>query len=161
MTKKIYIIFFTGILIFLNGCAGYEPIFSSKKIQFVIEDFLIEGDSTLSKKIFSKLDNLSKSQKNNQDARSIKININSSKNKTGTNKSSSGKVLEYKITLNISVKISDYLTNRMILNKTFISSTSYKVQDQYFDTVRLEKTSEENLINNIYQNLLMTLSQNI
>tara|TARA_Y100000590_G_scaffold126777_1_gene144933 strand:+ start:1899 stop:2384 length:486 start_codon:yes stop_codon:yes gene_type:complete len=161
MTKKIYIIFFTGILIFLNGCAGYEPIFSSKKIQFVIEDFLIEGDSTLSKKIFSKLDNLSKSQKNNQDARSIKININSSKNKTGTNKSSSGKVLEYKITLNISVKISDYLTNRMILNKTFISSTSYKVQDQYFDTVRLEKTSEENLINNIYQNLLITLSQNI
>lgn len=161
MTKKIYIIFFTGILIFLNGCAGYEPIFSSKKIQFVIEDFLIEGDSTLSKKIFSKLDNLSKSQKNNQDVRSIKININSSKNKTATNKSSSGKVLEYKITLNISVKISDYLTNRMILNKTFISSTSYKVQDQYFDTVRLEKKSEENLINNIYQNLLITLSQNI
>ena len=161
MTKKNCIIFFTGILFFLNGCAGYEPIFSSKNVQFIIEDFTIEGDTTLSKKIFSKLNNLSKSNKNTQEAKSITININSSKNKTGTNKSSSGKILEYRIVLKISVKIHDYLTNAMILNQTFTSSTSYKVQDQYFETVQLENTSVENLINNIYQELLITLSQNI
>ena len=161
MTKKNCIIFFTGILVFLNGCAGYEPIFSSKNVQFIIEDFTIEGDTTLSKKIFSKLNNLSKSNKNTQEAKSITININSSKNKTGTNKSSSGKILEYRIVLKISVKIHDYLTNAMILNQTFTSSTSYKVQDQYFETVQLENTSVENLINNIYQELLITLSQNI
>ena len=159
--RKINIIISTVLLIFVNGCAGYEPIFSSKNINFVIEDHLIEGDKVLGNKIYSKLYNLSKSQKNNPDARTITILINVLKNKNATSKDSSGKILEYKIELDASIKINDFLTNDIILHQTFSSSTNYKVQDQYFETIKLENTSVENLINNMYQDLLITLSQNV
>ena len=49
----------------------------------------------------------------------------------------------------------------MILNQTFISSLSYRAQDQYADTIKLEAKSTEDLINNTYYKLLNKLSQKI
>ena len=40
-------------------------------------------------------------------------------------------------------------------------STTYKVQDQHFDTVKLENKSIEDLINRMYEDLLINLTQNI
>jgi len=55
----------------------------------------------------------------------------------------------------------DYLTDEQILNQTFNSSITYKVQDQYSETIKLENRSMENLINKIYEELLIRLSENI
>ena len=33
------------MLICINGCAGYEPIFSSSNLQFKITDYVIKGDN--------------------------------------------------------------------------------------------------------------------
>ena len=161
MMRKINTILSIILLIFVNGCAGYEPIFSSKNVKFAIEKYSIEGDKIIGNKIYSKLYNLSKRQKNSQNIRAIKILINATKNKNTTSKDSTGKILEYKIELNVSIKINDFLTNNMIIDQTFISSTNYKAQDQYFETIKLENTAIENLINNLYQKLLIELSQNI
>ena len=62
---------------------------------------------------------------------------------------------------NAKVEIKDFVTDNEILNETFISSLTYKVQSQYSDTVNLENRSIETLINNTYQKLLTKLSQNI
>jgi len=159
--RKINTILSIILLIFVNGCAGYEPIFSSKNVKFAIEKYSIEGDKIIGNKIYSKLYNLSKRQKNSQNIRAIKILINATKNKNTTSKDGTGKILEYKVELNVSIKINDFLTNNMIIDQTFISSTNYKAQDQYFETIKLENASIENLINNLYQKLLIELSQNI
>ena len=53
------------------------------------------------------------------------------------------------------------LTGDKILEQTFASSTNYKSQSQYSDTISLENTSTDILINNIYQKLLIKLSENI
>ena len=159
--RKINTILSIILLIFVNGCAGYEPIFSSKNVKFAIEKYSIEGDKIIGNKIYYKLYNLSKRQKNSQNIRAIKILINATKNKNTTSKDSAGKILEYKIELNVSIKINDFLTNNMIIDQTFISSTNYKAQDQYSETIKLENASIENLINNLYQKLLIELSQNI
>ena len=74
-------------------------------------------------------------------------------------KDSTGKVLEYKITLSSNIIIKDYLTNNEILNQNFSYSSSYKVQNQYTDTKRLENKSIEDLINKTYENLLIEMSQ--
>ena len=103
----------------------------------------------------------SKNNKNNQDAKNIELFINVTKTKDSTSKDTSGKILEYKITLNVEVEIQDFITSDEILNQTFTSSTAYKVQSQYSDTIKLENKSIENLINKIYQELLIKLSQNI
>ena len=161
MKNIAYIIFSLILLIFINGCAGYEPIFGSKNLQFKITNYSIKGNKILGNKIYSKLYNLSKSQKDDQNVRNIDLLINVSKDKNATAKDSAGKILEYKITLNTEVKVTDFITGDKILIQTFYSSLTYKIQNNYSDTIKLENKSIENLINKTYQELLIKLSQNI
>ena len=115
----------------------------------------------MSRKIYTKLERISKSSKNNVDLKTIDIFIKVSKVKTTTSKDSSGKTLEYKITLKSEVNISDLNTKDKILNQTFVSSQNYKVKDEYSETLNQENKSTDDLINKTYQEILLRLSQNI
>ena len=83
------------------------------------------------------------------------------KTKNSTVKNTAGKILEYKINLNTLIVVKDFLTEKEILNKNFSYSTSYKVQDQNFETIQLENKSLDNLIDITYQDLLIELSQTL
>ena len=85
--------------------------------------------------------------------------IDAIKNKDATAKDGAGKILEYKITLNSNIIIKDYLTNDEILNRSFSYSSTYKVQDLYSETKKLENKSIINLINKTHQNLLFKMSE--
>ena len=161
MKKITYLIFTIVFLILISGCSGYKPIFAAKNLQFNISEYSIEGNKILGNKIYSKLYRLSNAEKDDQNVRNIGLLIKVSIDKKATSKDSAGKILEYKITLNTEVKVTDSITDDKILNEIFISSITYKVQSQYSDTVNLENTSIENLINKIYQELLIKLSENI
>jgi len=154
-------IFLFILLIFINGCAGYQPIFSSTNLQFEIADYSIEGNKILGNKIYSKLYSLSKSKKDDQNLRNVDLTIKVSKDKNATVKDSAGKILEYKITLKTDIKVTDFLTKDKILDQIFISSLTYRVQNKYSDTVNLENKSTENLLNKTYQELVTKLAQNI
>ena len=160
--KKIFCPIFSLILfVFINGCAGYEPIFGSTNLQFKIADYSIEGNKILGNKIYSKLYSTSKSKKDDQNLRSVDLVIKVSKDKNVTTKDSAGKILQYKITLNTDIKVTDFITKDKILNQIFVSSLTYKVQDKYSDTVDLENRSIEDLLNKTYQELVTRLAQNL
>jgi len=161
MKKIVYIAFLTFLIIWLNNCAGYKPIFSYENINFEISDYSIKGNETLGKKIYYKLNNLSNSIKNKENKRSIGLTINVKKDKIASVKDSTGKVGEYKITLTTEVKIIDFFNNNKILEDVLVASTSYKVQSQYSDTLNLENKSIDDLINNTYRDLLIKLTQNL
>jgi len=161
MKKKILHSALLIVFVLISSCSGYKPIFSSSNINFEISQYSLEGDKKLSNKIYSQLYNLTKSNKNDLSRQSIDININTNKNKEATAKNSAGKILEYKITLNINVSISNFLTNDKILNKKFTTFSSYKVQDQYSETLKLENKTIENLLNKIYQDLIISISENL
>ena len=161
MKKITYSIFLFILLIFINGCAGYEPIFGSTNLQFEIADYSIEGNKILGNKIYSKLYSLSKSKKDDQNLRRVDLVIKVSKDKNVTTKDSAGKILQYKITLNTDIKVTDFITKDKILNQIFVSSLTYKVQDKYSDTVDLENRSIEDLLNKTYQELVTRLAQNL
>jgi len=161
MKKIAYSIFLFILLIFINGCAGYEPIFGSTNLQFKIADYSIEGNKILGNKIYSKLYSSSKSKKDDQNLRSVDLVIKVSKDKNVTTKDSAGKILQYKITLNTDIKVTDFITKDKILNQIFISSLIYKVQNKYSDTVDLENQIIENLLSKTYQELVIKLAQNI
>ena len=161
MKKIANLIFLFILLIFINGCAGYQPIFSSTNLQFKIADYSIEGNKILGNKIYSKLYSLSKSKKDDQNLRNVDLTIKVSKDKNATVKDSAGKILEYKITLKTDIKVTDFLTKDKILDQIFISSLTYKVQNKYSDTVDLENKTIENLLNKTYQELIIKLAQNI
>ena len=158
MKKITYLIF---LLIIINGCKGYEPIFSTKNLQFTIANHSIEGNKIFGNKIYSRLNSLSKSNKNNKKVRSIDLFIKTTKDKTPTSKNSAGKILEYKITLNTDIKVTDFITKDIILDQVFISSLTYKVQNKYSDTVNLENRSIDNLVDKTYQELIIRLAENI
>ena len=161
MKKNNYLILPIFLLILISSCVGYEPIFKSKNVQFKISEYSIEGDKILGNKIYSKLNNLSKSQKDNANSKPISIIINTTKNKKEVSKDSAGKILEYKITLNTKVEINDYQTNSKILKQTFTSSITYKMQDQYSDSIKLENKSVDDLIEKTYQEIIVRISENI
>ena len=160
MKKITYLIISLIFLSFINACAGYKPIYTTN-LQFEIADYSIKTNKKLGSQIYSKLYNLSKSNKKNAETKSITIIIDTIKNKTATAKDSTGKVLEYRILLSGSIIIDDYLTDDKIIKQNFSFSSVYKVQDQYSETIKLENKTIEDLINQIYQNLLIKLSQSI
>ena len=149
------------LIIFANNCSGYKPIFSAQNIEFKIVNHFIEGDKTLGKNIYSKLYNSFKSNEDDPTVKNVSIFIKSSKDKKATSKNSAGKILEYRINLNTEIKVKDYVTDNEILNQTFIYTSTYKVQDQYSDTIKLENQSTQNLIDKTYQEILIKISQNI
>ena len=161
MKKIVYLIFSLILFAFINGCAGYEPIFGTTNVQFKIADYSIEGNKILGNKIYSKLYSLSKSKKDDQNLRRVDLVIKVSKDKNVTTKDSAGKILQYKITLNTDIKVTDFITKDKILNQIFVSSLTYKVQDKYSDTVDLENRSIEDLLNKTYQELVTRLTQNL
>ena len=148
------------LLVSINACTGYKPIYSSENIQFTIADYSIGGDTRIAKIIYSKLNNLSKSNQN-PEAVGITITIKVSKEKKSTVKDSAGKVLEYKMTLKTDVIAMNYLTNGSILDQSFIESASFKTHDQYSETIKRENKIIDNLINGTYQEILLILSKNI
>ena len=160
MIKNIYFSFLFITLLSFNGCSGYKPIFSSNNLDFTITKYTINGDKKLGKRLYSKLYNLSKSKKVNKN-RNIILLINISSNKNETSKDSTGKVLEYKITLKAKIEILNSSNENVILNEVFVESSNYKVQSRYSETLKLENTTIENLINQAYQDLLIKFAQNI
>ena len=113
-------------------------------------------------KIYIKLNKLTTSnKKNNSNIKVVDILINASKDKNATSKDSSGKILEYRITLNTKIIVTDTIDESKILDQTFTSSISYRAQDQYSETVKLENKSLEDIINKTYQEILIKLSQNL
>ena len=71
------------------------------------------------------------------------------KTKNSTVKNTAGKILEYKINLNTLIVVKDFLTEKEILNKNFSYSTSYKVQDQNFETIQLENKSLDRIVEGV------------
>ena len=159
--KKIYsLILSLFLIIFINGCAGYKPLFNSSSLMINIKKHTIEGDQDLGKRIYLKLENLLKS-KNKKDKKNINLFLDISKNKQPTIKDKSGKIVEYKITLNTIIIVKKYETEKLILNKNISNSINYRVQDQYSQSMIKENKAIEDLINQTYQEVLVILIQNI
>ena len=128
---------------------------------FIISDHSITGDKILGNQIYSRLYRISKINENNNNAQNLKVLIDVSKEKASTIKNSAGKILEYKITLYTNIIINDYLSDEEILNHNFNINSNYKVQDQHSETKKLENKTLENLIDKIYQDILIKMSEKI
>jgi len=161
MKKITYLLISLIFLISISACTGYKPIFGTSNIEFKIIDYSISGNKKLGNRIYSKLYNLSKSTKNTSKTKNIYILINASQNINATAKDSSGKILGYKVTLSTTITAKDLKTGNEVLDETFTYSSTYKTQDEFFETKKLENQTIENLINATYQNLLIKLSENL
>ena len=161
MKKITLLIISLLLLIYVNACTGYKPIYGTSNFKFKIVDHSIKGNKQLGNQIYSKLHRLFKPDKNKPNVKSVHITIETSKDTNATIKNSAGKILEYKVTINTNIILKDFLTNHEILNYNVSASSSYKVQDKYSETIKLENKTINDLINKIYQDLLIKMSETI
>ena len=66
MKKITYLTISFILIIGINACAGYKPIFTTSNLQFEISDYSIKGDKDLGKKIYTKPREKHKSSKINK-----------------------------------------------------------------------------------------------
>ena len=76
MKKILYLFISFIILINIGACTGYKPIFGSSNLEFKIADYSILGDKNLGSQIYSKLYNLSRSNKKTSETKNIYLSIN-------------------------------------------------------------------------------------
>ena len=147
---KLNKIFFFAVSINLLLSCGYQPILNKDNQNFSISKFNLEGN----KRIAGLLKNNLISVKNAVNV--IELNIKSEKKTAVSNKSQSGKILTYSITLTFEIAASD--NNNVLFTKVYTKSQSYSASDVHSDTLNNEKKVVESLIESIASELQIDLN---
>ena len=145
--KKIFI-FVISINLLLS--CGYQPILNKENQNFSITKFNLEGN----KRIGGLLKNNLISAKSA--ANLIELDIKSEKKTAVSNKSQSGKVLTYSITLTFEIAASE--NKNVLFTKVFTKSQNYSASDVHSDTLNNEKKVVESLIESIASELQIELN---
>ena len=149
--KKIffYLCFFS-----IFGCAGYEPLFSTKNLSFYIEDIKNINNDVITKKISKNINN-NKLKGENKIVYLLEIESNIINNIAS--KDSKGNPLTYNIILDVKVKVFKRNTELPINILKFDKSINYNNQANKFNLNEYKKTIIENITNKISQEILISL----
>tara|TARA_B100000963_G_scaffold354356_1_gene370706 strand:+ start:5817 stop:6269 length:453 start_codon:yes stop_codon:yes gene_type:complete len=146
--KNKFFFFLTFFLLFSN--CGYEPIYSTKNLNFTIGS--VEKRNTSLNNKFSKSINALKNEKINK---KIDIKIESNKNIRTKSKDSKGNALVFELEINL--KFSS-LNTKNKLEKLLSQKITYNNSDDKFKLKQYENELEEILINKIVEDLINYLS---
>ena len=146
--KKIILILSFLLLV---SC-GYQPIFSSKTSNFLIEEIIYNKNDKISLKIRNNLTYLSKTENY---IRVIRLKLSSEKKIDISSKDSKGDPLVYKMTISTNIEI--YSNSELTKQKNIIKNFSYKNTENKFDLKQYEKTIEDNLIETIKEDIILIL----
>ena len=140
------------VLIILVGC-GYQPIYSSKNLNFNINQLELKGDIDLNRQIRDRLSNF----QSNKSDQSVKYNIkiNTTSNRTISTKDAKGNPTLYALTVTLNLSYSSLIKSEK--NKSFSESIGYQNNDNKFDLKRYENTLKKNLTNTIIEDIILFL----
>ena len=135
------------LLFFILANCGFEPIYSSKKSNFNIDEIKITNKNRFNTIIENNLRNISNSESQNI----FDLIINSERKKIVSSKDAKGN--PQLLTMIISVEI-QIIKNNVIKNtKNFSENFSYSNDSNKFSLGQYEKDIEKNLINEIIENI--------
>ena len=143
-------IFFFALSINLLLSCGYQPILNKDNQNFSISKFNLEGN----KRVGGLLKNNLISSKKALNI--IELDIKSEKKTSVSNKSQSGRILTYSITLMFEITASD--NKNILFTKVFTKSQNYSASDVHSDTLNNEKKVVESLIESIASELQIELN---
>ena len=140
-----------AIIILLNNCSGYNPIFSSKEINFYIEEIKINNDSKLIRNLVKNL----KPYTINNNKKKIFLELNLEIKEKVTLRDEKGDMSqeEMKIILNVE----SLLPNNNTKNFQFVETFVFNNQSNKFELNQYKKSIQATLIDKIYQDLILKL----
>jgi len=142
---------FIIIFNFLSGC-GYQPLFNAENQKFSIKKFELEGNKRLGSLLKNNLITSSKEGNN------LTITIKASKKNVIANKSDTGKVLEYSVSLNFEITATEYEKKEIVLSGVYSREQNYLAAEVHLDTLNSEKKAMENMIETIANEILISLT---
>ena len=145
--SKILILIITSY--FMWGC-GYQPILNEENQKFSVSKFNLEGNKRLGGLLKNNLIVVKKNKN------SLVLDIKSEKKTVVANKSQTGKVLSYGLTLNFEISASK--NKDIIYSKVFTKTQNYNAADVHSGTLNNEKKLVETLIESIANELLIELN---
>ena len=143
------IIFF--ILILLSNCSGYSPIFSSKQINFYIEEITITEDNKLIRKIVKNL----KPYTVRNDKKKIKLILDLKLNETVILRDEKGDVASQEIKMILDVK--SILPNEEKRKFQFEEKFVINNQSNKFELNQYKNSIRSTMIDKIYEDLILKL----
>ena len=148
--KKVF--FYLLILFFISSC-NYKPLFNEDRLNnFKFKNIQIKGDKRIVQILINKL-GASKFQNGNLD-----LSIEGKKKVSVSNKSSSGKILEYKVNLTFEIDVKTNIDQKILYSKIISKNQSFKNSDNYSDTISNEKKVIDNISNNISEQIKRELN---
>ena len=138
------------LLIILSNCVGYTPIFTSDQTNFYIDKIEISDDSKLIRQIIKNLKPYS--VENGKQEISLKLDLD--KQEEIIMKDEKGDPASYEIRIKLDVLvIMRNRTKKLIFNEKF----TFNNQSNKFEMNQYKKNAETNLINKIFQDLILEL----
>tara|TARA_B100001996_G_scaffold132002_1_gene100402 strand:- start:1507 stop:1986 length:480 start_codon:yes stop_codon:yes gene_type:complete len=144
-------LFFLLIFGFLVGC-GYEPLLNVQNQKFSIKKFSLEGNKRLGGTLRNNL-LTSKKEENN-----LILTVVASKKNEISNKSETGKVLEYTVSISFEITAVDEKNKTIILSRVYSKKQSYAASNIHLDTLNNEKKALESMIESIANEILISLT---
>jgi len=146
--KKIFIVI---ILLILNNCAGYKPIFSSKDVNFYIGEIIIKEDNKLIRNIVKNL----KPYTIQNDKQRITLELSLNIKEEITLKDTKGNAVSEEMEIVLEVKTS--LENNDLINFNFSEKFTFNNQSNKFELNQYKKRIQLTLVEKIHQDLIMRL----
>ena len=145
--KKIILI---SLVIFLSNCAGYKPIFTSDQTNFYIEKIELSNDSKLVRKLIKSLKPYS--VENGKQGITLKLDLKKQENVIMKDAKGDPASYEIKIELNVDIVMSEG-TKKLNYKENF----TFNNQSNKFELNQYKKNTEINLVNKIFENLMLEL----
>ena len=149
MIKKIVLA--TLLIVFLNGC-NYQPIYSSKNVNFSILKFESSGDNKINKLLIKKLEIY---KNDNLDTKKYNLNIVSKVNKNISAKDKKGNPTTFTLKITFKIEIENSLGEKKLT--VFEESTSYENNENKFELKKYENSIKKNMIESINESLILYL----
>jgi len=149
MIKKIALTAF--LILFLNGC-NYQPIYSSKNVNFSIVKFESSGDNKINKLLIKKLEIY---KNDNLDTKKYNLKIDSKINKNISAKDKKGNPTTFTLKIAFKIEIENSLGEKKLTE--FEEYTTYENNDNKFELKKYENSIKRNMIESINENIILYL----
>lgn len=149
--KKISL-YFCFLIIF--GCAGFEPIFSTKDLTFYIDEIENMDNNKNTKQIVR---NILSYKLNNATKNNYSLKINSETRNEITSRDSKGDPLTYRVIISTGVKVFKGSSNNLFDNINIIKNFTYSYQTNQFELGQYKKDIIDNLIVKIAEEIVLEL----
>ena len=146
--KKIIIF---SIFILLNNCSEYSPTFSSKQINFYIEEIIVREDNRLIRKIVKNL----KPYTVRKEKKKIRLILDLELNETVILRDEKGDMASEEIKMILDIK--SILPNNEKRNFQFIEKFIINNQSNKFELNQYKKSIRSTMIDEIYEDLILQL----